>query len=69
MNGGIRLSYYNYTIEVKMLQIYFVVSVILHLGANLFYLFIVYLFIYIYLFIYVFIHFIFIYLFIYYLGI
>ena len=64
MNGGTRLSYYNYTIEVKMLHIYFVVSVILHLGANLFYLFIVYLFIYIYLFIYVFIHFIFIYLFI-----
>ena len=45
VNGGTRLSYYNYTIEVKCLHIYFVVSVILHLDANLFYF--VYLFIYI----------------------
>ena len=48
MNGGIRLSYYNYTIEVKNLHLYFAVSVILHLDANLFYLFIIRLFIYIY---------------------
>ena len=33
MNGGTRLSYYNYTIEVKKLQIYFVVSVILLLNT------------------------------------
>ena len=73
MNGGTRLSYYNYTIEVKNLHIYFVVSVILHLDANLFYLFIICLliyiqYIYIYLCIYSFIY-LFIYLFIYYLGI
>ena len=48
MNGGTRLSYYNYTIEVKNLHIYFVVSVILHIDANLFYLFIICLLIYIY---------------------
>ena len=41
MNGGTRLSYYNYTIEVKCLQIYFAVSVIIHINANLFYLFII----------------------------
>ena len=41
MNGGTRLSYYNYTIEVNILHIYFVVSVILHLDANLFNLFII----------------------------
>ena len=35
MNDGTRLSYYNYTIEVKILQIYFVDSVI-YLNANLF---------------------------------
>ena len=35
MNGGTRLSYYNYTTEVNNLHI-FVVSVILHLDANLF---------------------------------
>ena len=67
MNGGTRLGYYNYTIEVKFLQIYFVVSVILHLDANHFYyLSFVYLFIYtyIYLFLYLLIY-IFIYLFIY----
>ena len=58
MNGGTRLSYYNYTIEVKILHIYFVVSVILHINANLFYLFIIGLLIYIYnyLFIYLFIY-------------
>ena len=28
MNGGTRLSYHNYTIEVKILRIYFVVSVL-----------------------------------------
>ena len=38
----------NCTIEVKLLHIYFVVSVILHLDANLFYLFIICLRIYIY---------------------
>ena len=65
MNGGTRLSYYNYTIEVKILHIYFVVSVILHLDANLFYLFIICLLIYIFicvfirLFIYLFIYLIF----------
>ena len=48
MNGGTRLSYYNYTIEVKCLHIYFVVSVILHLDANIFHLFIICLLIYIY---------------------
>ena len=37
MNGGTRPSYYNYTIEVKNLHICLVVSVILHLDANLFY--------------------------------
>ena len=47
MNGGSRLSYYNYTIELKNLHIYFVDSVILHLDANLFNLFIICLFIYI----------------------
>ena len=47
MNGGTSLSYYKYTIEVKNLHIYFVVSVILHLDANLFYLFII-LFTYLY---------------------
>ena len=36
MNGGTRLNYYNYTSEVKNLHISFVVSVILHLDANLF---------------------------------
>ena len=38
MNGGTRLSYYNYTTEVNNLHIYllFVVSVILHLDVNLF---------------------------------
>ena len=41
MNDGTRLSYYNYTIEVKFLHINFVVSVILHINANLFYLFII----------------------------
>ena len=41
MNGGTRLNHYNYTIEVKILHTYFVVSVILHLDANLFYLFII----------------------------
>ena len=41
VNGGTRLSYYNYTIAVKNLHIYFVVSVILHINANLFYLFII----------------------------
>ena len=45
MNGGTRLSYYNYTIAVNILHIYFVVSVIF---ANLFYLFIICLLIYIY---------------------
>ena len=56
MNGGTRLSYYNYPIEVKILHIYFFVSVILHRDANL-YLSFVYLFIYIYIcvFIYLFI--------------
>ena len=48
MNGGTRLSYSNYTIEIKNLHIYFVVSVTLHINANLFYLFIIgYVFIYI----------------------
>ena len=67
MNGGTRLSYYNYTIEVKILQIYFVDSVlfILQLNANLFniiclliYIYIIYIFIYlcIYSFIYLFIY-------------
>ena len=36
MNGGTRLSYYNCTTEVNNLHIIFVVSVILHLDANLF---------------------------------
>ena len=45
MNGGTRLSYYNYTIEVKNLHIILLFSVSLHLDANLFYSF-VYLFIY-----------------------
>ena len=58
MNGETRLHYYNYTIEVKILHIYFVVSVVLHLDANFFYLFIICLCIYS-----------FIHLFIYYLGI
>ena len=58
MNGGTRCSYYNYTIEVKNLHIYFVVSLILHLDANL-YLPFVYLFICVCIF----------YLFVYYLGI
>ena len=49
VNGGSRISYYKYTIEVKNVHIYFVVSVILHLDANLFYLFINCLLIYIYL--------------------
>ena len=48
MNGGTRLSYYNYTIEVNILHIYFVVSVIFHINANLSYLFIICLLIYIY---------------------
>ena len=48
MNGGTRLSYYNYTIEVKLLHIYFVVSVIIHINAKFFYLFIIGLLIYIY---------------------
>ena len=60
MNGGTRLSYYNFTIEVKILQIYFVVSVFLHLDANLFY--IICLLIYIY---YIYIFFLCIYSFIY----
>ena len=63
MNGGTRLSYYNYTIEVKILQIYFVVSVFLHLDANRFYI-ICFTLLYIYLCFCVFIH-LFIYLFIY----
>ena len=53
MNGG---NYYNYTIEVKILHIYFVVSVILHINANLIYLLIIGLLIYIYLFEYLFIY-------------
>ena len=75
MNGGTRLSYYNYTIEVKILQIYFVDSVIfiLHLNANLFNIICLLIYKYIlYLFICVFIHlfiYLFIYIFIYYLGI
>ena len=39
MNGGTKLNYYNYTTEVNNLHIIyllFVVSVILHLDANLF---------------------------------
>ena len=59
MNGGTRLSYYNYTIEVKILHLYFVVSVITHINANLTYLFIYdnYIYIYLsYLFIYIFIY-------------
>ena len=55
MNGGTRLSYYNYIIEVNILHIHF--GVILHFDANLFYSF-VYLFIYIiiiHLFVYLFI--------------
>ena len=44
MNGGTRLSYYNYTIEVKNLHLYFVVSVITHINANLFYLLLIYLY-------------------------
>ena len=44
MNGGTRLSYYNYTIQVKILHIYFVVSVILHIDAP--FLFIYHLFTY-----------------------
>ena len=68
MNGGTRPSYYNYTIEVNFLHIYFVVSVILHLDANLFLLIIICLLIYIciYLFVYLFIY-LYIYLFILYL--
>ena len=53
-----RLSYYNYTIQVKNLHIYFVVSVILHPDANLFYLLFTYLYIHIYLFVYLFFFFI-----------
>ena len=63
MNGGTRPSYYNYTIEVNFLHIYFVVSVILHLDANLFFLLIYHLFIYLYM--YIFICVLFIYLYIY----
>ena len=55
MNGGTRPSYYNYTIEVNFLHIYFVVSVILHLDANLF-LLIYHLFTYLYIFVYLFIY-------------
>ena len=74
MNGGTRLSYYNYTIEVKILQIYFVDSVIfiLHLNANLFNIIclLIYIYIFIYLCIYSFIYlFIYLFIFIYYLGI
>ena len=72
MNGSTRLSYYNYTIEVNILHIYFVVSVILHINANLFYLFIICLlfFKYIYIIIYIYLSiYLFIYLFISYLGI
>ena len=58
MNGGTRLSYYNYTIEVEFLHIYFFVSVILHRDANLYLSFV-----------YLFILYLCIYLFIYYLGI
>ena len=63
MDGGSRLSYYNYTIELKILHINFVVSVILNLDANLFYSFIIclliYICIYIYLCIYSFIYYLF----------
>ena len=45
MNGGSRLTYYNYTIEVYLFAHIFVVSVILNLDANLLYLFIIFLFI------------------------
>ena len=58
MNGDTRLSYYNYTFEVKFLHIHFVVSVILHFDA-------IYLsFVYFFILICVFIH-LYIYLFIY----
>ena len=76
MNGGTRLSYYNYTIEVKFCRYnYFVDRYLFYISMLTFSISFVYLFIYIYiyLFICVFIH-LFIYLFIYnifiyYLGI
>ena len=46
MNGGTRLSYYKYTIEVRFLHIYFVVSVIIWMLTFSIYLSFVYLFIY-----------------------
>ena len=57
VNGSTRLSYYNYTIEVKIFLLF---SVILHLDANLLYSF-VYLFLYIYIYIYIIMYFSFIY--------
>ena len=69
-----RLSYYNYTIAVKILQIYFVDRYLFYISMLTFSISFVYLFIYtyIYIFICVFIHlfiYLFIYIFIYYLGI
>ena len=71
MNGGTRLSYYNYTIEVKILQIYFVDRYLFYISMLTFSISFVYLFIYnllICVFIHLFIY-LFIYIFIYYLGI
>ena len=67
MNSGTRLSYYNYTIEVKILQIYFVDRYLFYISMLTFSIIFVYLFIYIY--IYLFICVFIIYIFIYYLGI
>ena len=64
MNGGTRLSYYNYTIEVKILQIYLVDRYLFYISMLTFSISFVYLFIYIYIFIYLCIY-SFIYLFIY----
>ena len=72
MNGGTRLSYYNYTIEVKILQIYFVDRYLFYISMLTFSISFVYLFIYIYIFIYLCIYsfiYLFIIIFIYYLGI
>ena len=51
-----RLSYYNYTIAVKILQIYFVDRYLFYISMLTFSISFVYLFIYIYIFICVFIH-------------
>ena len=64
MNGGTRLSYYNYTIAVKNLQIYFDDRYLFYISMLTFSISFVYLFIYIYIFIYLCIY-SFIYLFIY----